>query len=139
MFAWEDWSVREHLCQDTANTPDVDGLGVALQRGSMMYPDNWCHLGVQHDLRGPVPPGGHVLRQEACVVMLGVLQVRGVSDGPGDAEATHRHPGKTEVTNLQVTGGVQQQVAWFQVSVRTRKEEKSRRKLSRSQCKAGVK
>ena len=33
--------VREHLCEDAADGPDVDGLGVALR--------------VQHDLRRPVP------------------------------------------------------------------------------------
>lgn len=32
MLPREDGPVGEHLCQDAADRPDVDGLGVALQR-----------------------------------------------------------------------------------------------------------
>jgi len=40
-------------------------------------------LGVEHDLRGPVPPGGNILREETSVVMLRVC-----------------YPGQTKVTDL---------------------------------------
>ena len=49
---------------------------------------------------GAVPPRGHVLRQEARVVVLGV-----------------RHPRQPEVADLEVAGGVEQQVAGLQISV----------------------
>ena len=62
MFAGEDGPVGEHLCQDAAHRPNIDGFGVA--------------LGVEHDLRGAVPAGGHVLRQEAGVVVLRVRYTR---------------------------------------------------------------
>ena len=42
----EDRSVGEHLGQDAADGPDVNGLGVA--------------LGVEHDLRGAIPARSHV-------------------------------------------------------------------------------
>lgn len=58
MLAGKYWSVAEHLCQNASHTPDVYGLGVT--------------LGVKHDLRSPVPPGGHVLREKACVVVVRV-------------------------------------------------------------------
>ena len=34
------------------------------------------YLGVEHDLRGPVPAGGHVLGQNARVVVAGVAHSR---------------------------------------------------------------
>ena len=40
-------------------------------------------LGVEHDLRGPVPPCGNILREETSVVMLRVC-----------------YPGQTKVTDL---------------------------------------
>ena len=53
---------------------------------------------VQHDFRSAIPTRGHVLRQETRVIMVRV----------SDA-------GQTEITDLQVTRRVQQQVAGFQV------------------------
>ena len=47
VLAGEDWSVGDHLSQDTADCPDIDGLVVS--------------LGVDHDLRRSVPAGGNVL------------------------------------------------------------------------------
>ena len=64
------------------------------------YPEPWCipdtfphdltwlddehsHLSIEHHLRGPVPPGGHVLRQDSRVVVWGVA-----------------HPGQPEITDL---------------------------------------
>ena len=32
VFAREDWSVGQHLCQNTTNRPHVNRLGVALQQ-----------------------------------------------------------------------------------------------------------
>ena len=58
MLAGKDGSVGQHLCQNTANRPDVDALAVA--------------LGVEHDLWRAVPARGHVLRQEPRVVVLRV-------------------------------------------------------------------
>lgn len=31
VFSWKDGSVGEHLCQNAANRPDVNRLGVTLQ------------------------------------------------------------------------------------------------------------
>ena len=47
MFPGEYRPVGDHLGQDAAHGPDIDGLVVS--------------LGVDHDLRGSVPPGGHIL------------------------------------------------------------------------------
>lgn len=47
-----------------------------------------AHLGVEHDLWGSVPTRGHVLGQEACVVVLGV-----------------GYPRQAKVTDLCVYGG----------------------------------
>uniref|UniRef100_A0A0K8RI04 Putative mitogen-activated protein kinase n=1 Tax=Ixodes ricinus TaxID=34613 RepID=A0A0K8RI04_IXORI len=69
-----------------AHRPDVDGLGVP--------------LAVQHDLRRPVPPRRHILRQEARVVVLGV-----------------RHPRQAKVADLEVTSGVEEQVARLEIPV----------------------
>jgi hypothetical protein len=44
----------------------------------------FSYLGVKHDLRGPVPARGHILCQEASVVMLRV-----------------RDPGQAKVTDLE--------------------------------------
>lgn len=49
---------------------------------------------VQHDLRRAVPARGHVLRQEPRVVVVRV-----------------RDSGQSEITDLQVTRRVQQQIA----------------------------
>ena len=76
VFPREDWSVGQHLRQDAADCPHVDGLVVP--------------LGVDHDLRSSVPAGGHVLRQEARVIVLGISDT---------CEA--------KVANLEVTRGVQ--------------------------------
>lgn len=46
------------------------------------------YLGVKHDLWGPVPARGHIFRQEASVVMLGI-----------------RDPGKAKVTDLEGNPG----------------------------------
>ena len=58
VFSGEDGSVAQHLGQDAADRPDVDGLCVP--------------LGVKHDLWRPVPPRRNVLGQESCVVVLGI-------------------------------------------------------------------
>ena len=58
------------------------------------------HLGVEHDLGRPVPPGRHVLRQEARVVVFWV-----------------GHSGQPEVAYFEITRGVQQQVTGLQVPV----------------------
>ena len=42
------------------------------------------YLGIEHHLRGPVPPGGHVLSQDSGVIVWGVA-----------------HPGEPEVTDLR--------------------------------------
>ena len=86
VLAREDGAVGEHLGQDAAHGPDVDGLRVA--------------LGVEHDLGGPVPPGGHVLGEEACVVMFRIC-----------------NSCETKVTDLEVTGGVQEKVAGLEVTM----------------------
>lgn len=58
MFTREKRSVAQHLSQDAAYGPDIDGLCVA--------------LGVQHDFWGAVPSCGHILCQETCVVVVRV-------------------------------------------------------------------
>ena len=73
VLAGEDRSVADHLGENASDRPDVNRLGVALR--------------VQHDLRRPVPPGGHVLGEEAGVIVGRV----------GDAR-------KPEVANLHVEG-----------------------------------
>ena len=70
MFPGEDGSVGEHLCQYTAHGPHIDAFAVAFT--------------VEHDLGRSVPPCGHILCQEAGVVMVGVC-----------------HSGQAEVTDLQ--------------------------------------
>ena len=57
-------------------------------------------LGIEHDLWRPVPPGGHVLGEETRVVVLGV-----------------GHPRQPEVADLEVTGGVEQEVGGLEVPV----------------------
>jgi len=42
-----------------------------------------AHLGVEHDLRRPVPAGGYVLREESGVIVVGI-----------------GHTGQTKVTDL---------------------------------------
>ncbi|KAG5458717.1 MAG: hypothetical protein BJ554DRAFT_1008, partial [Olpidium bornovanus] len=78
----------EHLGEDAPDAPDVDRLGVLLER--------------QHDLRCAVPPRGDVLGHE---VVRPVALV-----GAGAA-------GEAEVADLKVAVGVQQQIAGFQVAV----------------------
>lgn len=56
VLAREDGSIGEHLSQDAADRPHVNGLGIA--------------LGVEHDLGGAVPSCGNVLGEEPSVVMV---------------------------------------------------------------------
>jgi len=86
VLAGEDGPVGEHLRQDAADGPHVNGFCVS--------------LGVEHDLGRPVPPGRHVLRQEARVVVFWV-----------------GHSCQPEVAYLEITRGVQQQVTGLQVPV----------------------
>ena len=58
VFARKQGPVTEHLGQDAAHRPHVNGFGVTLR--------------VQHDFGCTVPPGGYVLSQESCVVMVGI-------------------------------------------------------------------
>ena len=51
-------AIREHFCQNTANRPDINGLGVA--------------LGVEHNLWCSVPPGGHIFGQEPSMIVFWV-------------------------------------------------------------------
>jgi hypothetical protein len=32
MLSWKDWPVGQHLCQDAAHRPNINGLGIALQQ-----------------------------------------------------------------------------------------------------------
>lgn len=58
------------------------------------------YLGIKHNFRSSVPPRGHVFREETRVIVLRVRNSR-----------------QTEVADLKVTGGIQQQITRLQVSV----------------------
>lgn len=51
----EERATGEHLSQDTANSPDVDGLGVLLEG--------------EHDLRSTVPASGNILGHETRILI----------------------------------------------------------------------
>lgn len=68
---------------DSEVAPGLSGIR------SLPFTGGWApYLGVKHDLWGPVPACGHVFRQEASVVMLGIS-----------------NPGKTEITDLECKPG----------------------------------
>ena len=58
MLSRKDGPIGNHLRQNAAHGPDVDGFGVA--------------FAVQHDFRRAVPARGHVLGQESRVVVIRV-------------------------------------------------------------------
>ena len=56
---------------------------------SLPFRGGWApYLGVKHDLWGPVPACGHIFRQEASVIVLGIS-----------------NPGKTKITDLECKPG----------------------------------
>lgn len=55
ILAREQRLAAQHLGQNAAHTPHINGLGVFLER--------------QHDLRGTVPASSHIFRHEARVVV----------------------------------------------------------------------
>ena len=57
-------------------------------------------LGVEHDLWRSVPPGGDVLGQEPSVVVFWIS-----------------YSCQTKVTNFEVARGVQEKIAWLEVSM----------------------
>ena len=87
VLAAEERFSPEKLGQDASCRPDVNGLGVVGER--------------EHDLRRPVPSGGHVLGHKSSV-LLGVFQ---------------KPAGQPEVADLELAVGVDEQVARLQVAV----------------------
>lgn len=55
VLAGKDGPVADHLSQNAAHRPNINGLGVALR--------------VEHDFRCPVPPSGNILGEESGVVV----------------------------------------------------------------------
>ncbi|KAI6751336.1 hypothetical protein HG531_006032 [Fusarium graminearum] len=76
----------EHLSEDTADRPHIDGLGVLLES--------------QHDLRRTVPSSRDIFGHETRVILL---------RGSGSR--------KTEIADLEITVGVEEEVGGLQVSV----------------------
>lgn len=84
---WEDGFAVDHLAENAAHRPHIYGLGVL--------------CGAQENFRGPIPAGGHVLRQNSVVLRL-ILQNR-------SREA--------EVRDLHVAVGVEEDVGRLQVAM----------------------
>jgi hypothetical protein len=61
---------------------------------------NRAHPRIKHDLRGSVPPGSNVLREETRVVVIRIC-----------------HASQAKVADLEVARCVQQQIRWFQIPV----------------------
>jgi hypothetical protein len=87
--AREEGTPSEELSEDTSNGPDVDCLGVHLER--------------QHDLGCTVPTGSHIFRHDANLLACG--------DAGLDAS------GQSEVANLEIAVGIEKQVGGFQVAM----------------------
>lgn len=118
MFTGEYRSSREHFCEDAAYWPNVYGFGIALHKESctlrvqvdaqnvfscLEYIVTFVwekYLRVKHDFRSSIPPRGHVFCEEARMIVVRIRDSR-----------------QTEIADLKVTGGIQQQITRFQVSV----------------------
>ena len=93
---WVDWkpSLQEYIPQTRCQLEEEDGgyhqhnhslhsTVIILIPPLLPLTGLGISLGVEHDLRGPVPPCGNILREETSVVMLRVC-----------------YPGQTTVTDL---------------------------------------
>lgn len=132
VFPREDGFVGQHLSQDAAHRPDVNGLWVALRhkhthlaklwflsfiywklnklkrkknktKNLISYPQSY--LGVEHDFWSPVPTSSHILSQKTSVVVLWV-----------------GYPCQAKVTDLTTTqrvrGQKQQSASWPRINSR---------------------